>query len=244
MTKRMLVDAAHPEQVRVVVAKDDFIEEFDVETTGKEQIKGNIYVGEIARVEPSLQAAFIDYGGNRNGFLAFGEVHPSFFNIPAKEKKELLKELEDIAARRRKQEDEEDAKEELDHAKLADNAELAEVADGDELSKEEMEEDARAIAIANALMEEYENGGKPGLDDKDGKDEKTERKAPIHKRYDIQNVLKEGQKILIQVVKEERGTKGAALTTYFTMPGRFTVLMPNTPYAGGISRKITDFKKL
>jgi ribonuclease E len=232
MTKRMLIDGAHAEELRVVITEDEKIQDFEVETTGKAQLKGNIYVAEVSRVEPSLQAAFITYGANRNGFLAFGELHPSFFDVPEKEKSALLQELEDIAERRNKSSDstgDDDAPEEPEEANT--------------LSEEEMDEDARALALANQMdspddLSAKKVKGKKTPSKKGG----DERQAPIHRRYRINEVLKPGQKILVQVVKEERGNKGAALTTFFTLPGRYTVLMPNTPYAGGISRKINDSK--
>jgi ribonuclease E len=231
MAKRMLIDGAHAEELRVVITEDNKLQDFEVETAGKAQLKGNIYVAEVSRVEPSLQAAFITYGANRNGFLAFGELHPSFFDVPEKEKKALLKELEDIAERRNKSTDSADEDSAPD--------EPAETG----LSEEEMDEDARALALANQ-MESPDNqsakkikGGKAP-----SKKGSEDRQPPIHRRYKIDAVLKPGQKILVQVVKEERGNKGAALTTFFTLPGRYTVLMPNTPYAGGISRKISDAK--
>ncbi len=254
----MLVDATHSEELRVVVAEDERILEFDVETAGKTQLKGNIYVAEISRVEPSLQAAFITFGGNRNGFLAFGEVHPMWFDIDEKEKKGLLKELADVAQQRQNKRAERDQERE-DTKKAAKDAhkekkaaiksdDKKEPAEKEEstLSQAEKDEDARALSLANSLEEDgtkkpTKRGRPKKLNKPETKtkpDTKEERKAPIHRRYNIANVLKQGQKILVQVVKEERGSKGAALTTYYTLPGRFTVLMPNTPYAGGISRKI------
>ena len=267
MTKRMLIDAAHTEEVRMVIIDNDKLEDFEVETAGKEQIKGNIYVGEVTRVEPSLQAAFIAYGGNRNGFLAFSEIHPNFFEIDDDEKKELLQELNDIANRRknrdkireeefeRRQEEKAAAKNNEDvDTQNPDAAETPESLEG--LTPEELEEDARALALANQgssddQQPEVISSKRPrrhvSNDDTDASEEEDDstedtRIQPIHRRYNIADVVKEGQKILIQVNKEERGNKGAALSTYISLPGRFCVLMPNTPYAGGISRKITDFK--
>lgn len=292
--KRMLIDAAHPEETRVVIVDNNKIDDFEVETQGKQQLKGNIYIGHVSRVEPSLQAAFITYGGNRNGFLAFGEVHPQFFALKDAEKKELLEELAAQAARRRGAETD-DADEAIETTKEAvqDIVEATAPTESKSSSKSTMSEDERAdaeaAAKAAALADAADSGkegnaesagkrgrggrgprrvesrGRPqraeakaepgqsteaapttakrsaerpareGREDKSGKSQ-----ASIHRRHRIQDVLKEGQKILVQVVKEERGSKGAALTTYFSLPGRYTVLMPNTPYAGGISRKITD----
>lgn len=243
MTKRLLIDAAHTEEVRVVVADDERIHDLDVETAGKAQLKGNIYVAEVSRVEPSLQAAFITYGGNRNGFLAFGEVHPAYFDLPTEEKNGLLAELEAQASKRRKQNDASDTDSDEDTENK-----------GNSLTPEEMDEDARALALVNQLevpSAEAAEENKPkvrkarnrGGNAVEAEPAKEERQAPIHRRYQIDQVLKSGQKILVQVVKEERGTKGAALTTFFTLPGRYTVLMPNTPMAGGISRKIYDHEE-
>ncbi|PZP38738.1 MAG: hypothetical protein DI585_06490 [Pseudomonas fluorescens] len=283
--KRMLIDAAHNEETRVVILDGQKIDDFEIETQGKQQLKGNIYIGHVSRVEPSLQAAFITYGGNRNGFLAFGEVHPQFFAVKAGEKAELLKEVAEAAARRRgadfnDHEDEPEAAEAFAE-KLADApaagslpdaateatpveaGNSAEDATSEELSDEEAAAKAAAQAEGAAEPAKEGKGGRRGRQPRrmqsrgrpqraeaksevaeetssEGGKDKPRNQPPIHRRYRIQDVLKEGQKILVQVVKEERGSKGAALTTYFSLPGRYTVLMPNTPYAGGISRKITD----
>ena len=291
--KRMLIDAAHNEETRVVILDGNKIDDFEIETQGKQQLKGNIYIGHVSRVEPSLQAAFITYGGNRNGFLAFGEVHPQFFAVKAAEKAELLKEVAEAAARRRgadlHDEDEPEAAEafaeKLADAPAAGSLPEANTEAGNEAIASTNTEDltdaeaaAKAAAMADAgdtgdvKQEKGEKGGRRNRQPRRvqatrGRPQRAEAKAgivepssefdtpdsnqapntktpkhqpPIHRRYRIQDVLKEGQKILVQVVKEERGSKGAALTTYFSLPGRYTVLMPNTPYAGGISRKITD----
>jgi len=240
MTKSLLIDASHHEEMRVALVNGDRLEDFTVETEDKVQNKGNIYVATISRVEPSLQAAFITYGGERNGFLAFGEVHPEFFDVAAKEKKELLKELAAVAERRKNRHKQDED---------ADSADDNGVDD----------EDARALALANS-METPDDAGAAGAKKKGGlfkrltsavsghsapepeKEDFVIPKTPIHRRYKIEDVLKEGQKVLVQVVKEERGNKGAALTTYFALPGRYTVLMPNTPHAGGISRKISEYE--
>ena len=258
MSKKMLIDGTHAEELRVVVTENDRLEDFEIETTGKTQNKGNIYVAEVSRVEPSLQAAFITYGSERNGFLAFGELHPAFFDVPDAEKDELLGELRAIAERklgRAGNGDSEDGDEDDGAAPDDMTATLESRAEGapEGLSSEEMDEDARALMLANQLAEDTDDdapqpkvrrrGGKKGDDtETEAADAPVpaQHKAPIHRRYKIDEVLKPGQTILVQVVKEERGNKGAALTTYFTFPGRYTVLMPNTPYAGGISRKVTD----
>ncbi len=324
MSRTMLIDGAHPEEVRVVVMDDGQLEEFEFESAHKESSRGNIYVGEITRVEPSLQAAFISYGANRNGFLAFSEVHPEYYNLPEDEKTKLLEEFNNQGAGA--QDDVNEAVDSKDSKKAAEpsakeattdettsapkkarpqrrskKVEATESKDisqddlksareiatadasvgGEELTDEEVEENARALAVANAMAVKSvpDSSRAPAQKPRRGRPPKQVKKdvvapaiptatkevaetttttepkttpakeaaeaAPkrmtsVHRRFKIDEVLKTGQKVLIQIVKEERGTKGAALTTYISMPGRFTVLMPNTPYAGGISRKITD----
>jgi ribonuclease E len=268
MTKRMLIDATHPEETRVVVLANGQIDDFEAETKGKQQLKGNIYLGHVSRVEPSLQAAFITFGGNRNGFLAFGEVHPAYFHLKADEKAKLLEELETQAARRR-------GLDEADEAPTGAPAHLLETA-GDaptdttppapetprepapnrrapqRMHSRQRPQRATAVledaavdgAVDVPLPPRVEGREQPQRHESSrehGRSQAGEPRQPgIHRRYRVQDVLKEGQKVLVQVVKEERGSKGAALTTYFSLPGRYTVLMPNTPHAGGISRKITD----
>jgi len=191
-TKRMLIDASHPEETRVVIVNGNRLEDFDVEVESRKQLKGNIYLAKVTRVEPSLQAAFVDYGGNRHGFLAFSEIHPDYYQIPVADREALL---------------------------AQDEAEDAENNDDDAVSEEDVVETL-------------------GGDDS----EEVESRRPHHMRrnYKIQEVIKRRQVLLIQVVKEERGGKGAALTTYLSLAGRYCVLMPNTARGGGISRKISN----
>ena len=188
MNKQMLIDASQPEETRVVVIKDSRIEDFDYDFEAKKQLKGNIYLAKITRVEPSLQAAFVDYGGNRHGFLAFNEIHPDYYKIPIADREKLI----------------------------------AEETDNDEASDETEDGDS------------VETFGGDDLEDLE------KRRRRLRRRYKIQEVIKRSQVILVQVVKEERGNKGAALTTYLSLPGRYCVLMPNTARGGGISRKITN----
>lgn len=301
--KKMLIDAAHKEELRVaIIDQDEKLDDYEIEATTKDHARGNIYVGEVTRVEPSLQAAFISFGGNRNGFLAFSEVHPIHFDIPEDEKKALLEEYNAVSpwgsndddadndadtskaddkeadkksadandsdsqkddkkkrpTRARRKDSDDDKKEEID---LKEVAKKDAEASGEGLTSEELEEDARALALANAIaVKPLDKGNRRGghmrtrrRNHKDSKDSsnnnhsrdnnnnrsRSPRPVPVHRRYEMDKVLKPGQKILVQLVKEERGSKGAALTTFVSLPGRFTVLMPNTPYAGGISRKIT-----
>ncbi len=200
MTKRMLIDATHAEETRVVVADGNRLEEYDYETSTRRQLKGNIYLAKVTRVEPSLQAAFVDYGGNRHGFLAFNEIHPDYYRIPIEDRDALL--AAEAASSETDESDDE-----------AGNGEGAPV---ESLGGDEVEDIERA-----------------------GQAERQRLRA-LTRRYRIQEVIKRRQILLVQVVKEERGNKGAALTTYLSLAGRYCVLMPNTARGGGISRKITN----
>jgi len=213
MTKKMLIDAAHPEETRVVVVDGTRIEEFDFESQSKKQLRGNIYLAKVTRVEPSLQAAFIEYGGNRHGFLAFNEIHPDYYQIPLADREALL--------RAQAEEDDEPV------SSRGRSRSAAPASEGDE--------------------DEDESPG--GSDDEDDvvEEELARRRRRLMKNYKIQDVIRRRQIMLVQVVKEERGNKGAALTTYLSLAGRYGVLMPNTARGGGISRKITtatDRRKL
>ena len=189
----MLIDANHDEETRVIVLnKEGKIEEFDIEAKDRNQIRGNIYLAKVTRVEPSLQSAFVEYGGNRHGFLAFNEIHPDYYQIPTSERKKLLDEETELVT-------DTDASEDIDEPE-SDEAE-------DVINQEE-----------------------------------SKRVSKQRKRYKIQEVIKKRQIILVQVTKEERGNKGAALTSYISLAGRYCVLMPNTARGGGISRKISDIK--
>jgi len=341
MTKRMLIDANHPEETRVVILDGSKVEEFDFEAASRRPLKGNIYLAKVTRVEPSLQAAFVEYGGNRQGFLAFAEIHPDYYQIPMADRQALLAEQE-AEARRRSEDDIEsfeitgpkaDAAEEEDEEDEADSGEETEMAplvpldtapeaendeaeahsetpdgeqeevfvnhggaavrregehehddeDEDEVSPTKPDAAAEALSdyhgdsevAAAEAVEENEGEIQPvGLADNG---EAGDVAAQIHeeianeenegaiepvsaeggeaqalqagrppqkwvrkKHYKIQEVIKRRQIILVQVVKEERGNKGAALTTYLSLAGRYCVLMPNTPRGGGISRKITN----
>ncbi len=357
MTKRMLIDAAHREETRVVVADGSQIDDFDFESEAKKQIKGNIYLARVTRVEPSLQAAFVEYGGNRHGFLAFSEIHPDYYQIPVADRERLLAMEAEAEAKRA----EADAKDEEIEAEEADDAEdldddgaeddLDENAEdeiedetdgedsasveaqtgeadedepGEEDNEEDSEEESRSVSLASTpakvlegepveaadaeegISPEDESGGEyPDLEDEtyvdeqggedaelepaEDTDEETPSRRnrrgrrggrrrstrgrdtgrsnrrgngrrrggrrrrnndededlsrdprPFFKNYKIQEVIRRRQVLLVQVAKEERGNKGAALTTYLSLPGRYCVLMPNTARGGGISRKITN----
>tara|TARA_R110002051_G_scaffold3151_3_gene16982 strand:- start:1502 stop:4084 length:2583 start_codon:yes stop_codon:yes gene_type:complete len=210
----MLVDATHPEETRIVVTTGNRLEEFDFESAERRQLRGNIYLAKVTRVEPSLQAAFVDYGGNRHGFLAFSEIHPDYYQIPVADREALMR-------------DEEEANEQ-EADLIDDEAESAEGEDdvtednGDEFDTPRETKKVEQIGEGDAL------------------EDLQERPRRNQRRYKIQEVIKRRQVLLVQVVKEERGNKGAALTTYLSLAGRYSVLMPNTARGGGISRKITS----
>ena len=186
MADKMLIDASHEEETRVVVVRGNRIEEFDFESQHKKQIRGNIYLAKVTRVEPSLQAAFVDYGGNRHGFLAFNEIHPDYYQIPVADREAIM-------------------------------------------------------AEAHSDDDDHDEHAREGDDESEGGMAEEERlKRRLMRRYKIQDVIKRRQILLVQVVKDERGAKGAALTTWLSLAGRYCVLMPNTGKGGGISRKITQ----
>ncbi|AVX04515.1 ribonuclease E [Maritalea myrionectae] len=219
-TKRMLVDAIHPEETRVVVTNGNRLEEFDFESATRRQLRGNIYLAKVTRVEPSLQAAFVDYGGNRHGFLAFSEIHPDYYQIPLADREALLAEEEEEV-----------------NDDLADSDQPAMLKSDSPASKED---DGDTEASSD---NDDENGDSQQFDEvgtEDALEEVPERKRKRPRSYKIQEVIKRRQVLLVQVVKEERGNKGAALTTYLSLAGRYSVLMPNTARGGGISRKITN----
>ncbi len=226
-TKRMLVDGIHPEETRIVVTAGNRLEEFDFESATRRQLRGNIYLAKVTRVEPSLQAAFVEYGGNRHGFLAFSEIHPDYYQIPVADREALLLEEEHA-------EDQDDD----NHDAVEENISLPEgVTEPDAETDTQDMEGASHIEQAPTNSEPVESiGGADALE------EVPERRRSNNSRrhYKIQEVIKRRQVMLVQVVKEERGNKGAALTTYLSLAGRYSVLMPNTARGGGISRKITN----
>ncbi|NNK68133.1 MAG: ribonuclease E/G [Rhodobacteraceae bacterium] len=324
MPKKMLIDATHAEETRVVVVDGNKVEEFDFESENKRQLAGNIYLAKVTRVEPSLQAAFVDYGGNRHGFLAFSEIHPDYYQIPVADREALLAEEAAYAQADADEEDEDKPKRSrgrgrgrgrgrstraeatksddavetrdvdagipgMDVVDLDDDDD-ANLVDGDEGSspvdrvaetpvetpdaaedeaaadieaKDAPEADAEAEAEAPAETDDVDGEDDApyvAMDDAADRDDSIESVAdedvteeirqprkPRPRKYKIQEVIKVRQILLVQVVKEERGNKGAALTTYLSLAGRYCVLMPNTARGGGISRKITnaaDRKKL
>jgi ribonuclease E len=244
MTRRMLIDATHPEETRVVVLNGNRLEEFDFESSTKKQLKGNIYLAKVTRVEPSLQAAFVEFGGNRHGFLAFSEIHPDYYQIPIADRMALLKE---------------EAEEFAEESEIAIDGAAASVADGGTGPDDGQDvgaaagEDADAATDAAPVSEDEAPGAdavpeapSPMVEEFGDEDDaeihaaQRRRVQPKRQRYKIQEVIKRRQILLVQVVKEERGNKGAALTTYLSLAGRYCVLMPNTSRGGGISRKISS----
>jgi len=231
----MLIDAAHPEETRVVVLSGTRLEQYDFESSTKKQLKGNIYLAKVTRVEPSLQAAFIEYGGNRHGFLSFNEIHPDYYQIPIADRQALDAQVNDEAA-----DDVVDSVDEPDTE--SDNGESTESSDNGDAT--EILEGDDAVEAAGEGDDAFEAAG-DGDDvvetvSGDDVEEPPRRNAMPMRRYKIQEVIKRRQILLIQVVKEERGTKGAALTTYLSLAGRYCVLMPNAARGGGISRKIVN----
>lgn len=305
MANKMLIDATHPEETRVVVVRGSRIEEFDFEAASRKPLRGNIYLAKVTRVEPSLQAAFVEYGGNRHGFLAFSEIHPDYYQIPVADRQALL--ADEARADREEERDEEKRekrgrrdrgrrgdrdgrakKASSDETVSAEAVELADTAPTDESMLASSEEQVAALAetagedaVADAAPQTGESDGEPNGDEANGdaEGERTEARRrsdedesgddhgsedgdqeepeqlgggdalddmperpqrASRRQYKIQEVIKRRQIILVQVVKEERGNKGAALTTYLSLAGRYSVLMPNTGKGGGISRKITN----
>jgi ribonuclease E len=291
MAKKMLIDATHAEETRVVVVDGNKVEEFDFETVNKRQIAGNIYLAKVTRVEPSLQAAFVEYGGNRHGFLAFAEIHPDYYQIPVADRKALIEEERAMA---RAEEEEDNRRSRRRPARSQERAEKVKTSDAvaegpSGMDVVDLGEDDTEIAVetgigaesgvaadaapahgdghdhdlGTASSEDSGEGDRPyrAMDHASETDDEIEsiaeedvaeeiaapRRTPRARRYKIQEVVKVRQIMLVQVVKEERGNKGAALTTYLSLAGRYCVLMPNTARGGGISRKITqvaDRKKL
>ncbi len=270
MAKRMLIDASHAEETRVVVADGTRLEEFDFESAARKQLKGNVYLAKVMRVEPSLQAAFVDYGGNRHGFLPFNEIHPDYYQIPVEDREALYAEQAAVGA--------DDAADGPPVDAAGDGVEAG--ADGDAPPEAEAAPEAAAAAVDESAAEEGgpgEPGTAAGTDGEGGADDIAESDANgngngngraaadadievmggdemddlerrrlqasrslLSRRYRIQEVIRKRQILLVQVVKEERGNKGAALTTYLSLAGRYIVLMPNAIRGGGISRKIVN----
>lgn len=230
MSKRMLIDATHAEETRVVVMDGNRLEDYDVEAASKKQLKGNIYLARVVRVEPSLQAAFVEYGGNRHGFLAFSEIHPDYYQIPVADREKLLalqaEEESLIDAGEAESEDDENSTQ----ASTAEDEDASSDAD-ESASDEEGRRPTRRNDTPDYVGGETDTGEEALI---------QKRIARFLRNYRIQEVIRRRQVLLVQVVKEERGNKGAALTTYVSLAGRYCVLMPNALRGGGVSRKITS----
>jgi ribonuclease E len=289
MARRMLIDASHPEETRVVVVDGTKLTEFDFETASRRPLKGNIYLAKVIRIEPSLQAAFVEYGGNRHGFLAFSEVHPDYWQIPVADRERLIAEQQRLAAEADEEPEPQPTKvdrTEIEQVREENREELlAEVAPlpAEPAPAEAAPETAEAAAaeplpseaplpepVAEAAAAEPAAEAQPaeiaadkiegpaeaeeaapqpeappvvetlGGDDAGERETRERRRRQPVRQYKIQEVLKRRQILLVQVVKEERGNKGAALTTYLSLAGRYCVLMPNAGRGGGISRKISN----
>jgi len=223
MTMRMLIDARHREETRVAVVKGNRIEEFDFESAEHKQLKGNIYLAKVTRVEPSLQAAFVDFGGNRHGFLAFSEIHPDYYQIPKEDRDALLAEEASHAAEEEALRAQEDNYEPIDGHHDDDGHDSDRPDDDAELDEEAAPAPSESGEDTDRAVEALRS-----------------KRMALRRRYKIQDVIRRRQVLLVQVVKEERGNKGAALTTYLSLAGRYCVLMPNTSHGGGISRKISN----
>ena len=244
MTRRMLIDATHPEETRVTVVEDAQLEEFEFETSAKQQIKSNIYLAKVTRVEPSLQACFVEYGGNRQGFLAFSEIHPDYYQIPAFDRDSLVRAAEEEWERKRHRAQEESDQEE-DTADLSDDESEGDAPEGDDHESDDLlEEDDSAADEDDTGDDPSSEEGK--LDDAGDAPltsaalRRTKAGRAQYRQYKIQEVIKRNQILLVQVVKEERGNKGAAMTTYISLAGRYCVLMPNSSRGGGVSKKISN----
>ena len=240
MTTRMLIDARHREETRVAVVKGNRIDEFDFESAERKQLKGNIYLAKVTRVEPSLQAAFVDYGGNRHGFLAFSEIHPDYYQIPKEDRDALLREEAEHAAEEAALRAEFDVDDD-DHDDGDHDADAHDDADHDDDHGDDHDDDAgEGAEEAGDDAAPRDGTSKRPRNGDDQVEALRQRRQSLRRRYKIQDVIRRRQVLLVQVVKEERGNKGAALTTYLSLAGRYCVLMPNTSHGGGISRKISN----
>ena len=232
MSKELLIDASHPEETRIAIKSNNGIEEYEYENIHRKNLKGNIYLGKVSRIEPSLQAAFVDFGNERHGFLAFNDIQSDYYQIPQADKDRIKKEEEEARTKLLEEND----KEIVERAEQSEDINLQD--------KNSSNEDQDNESIGNKASDEDLNSNKDNHDDEKPK---NNRNFYRFKRYRIQEVIKPGQIVLIQIVKEERGKKGAALTTFISLAGKYIVLMPNTAKGGGISRKIyssSDRKKM
>ena len=277
MTKKMLIDATHAEETRVAVINGNKLEEYDYENITRKQLKGNIYLVKVTRVEPSLQAAFVDFGGNRHGFLPFPEVHPDYYRIPIADREALLAEERAIAAAQAAREEAEDEaalaaglEESADGTDSDTESQIVEIEEpsdepvvietiggggdapeeGQEIDQTSTHNDETpdalpALAESAESMSTDDNAANDEAPETDSDSESSETprfRSSLKRRYKIQEVIKRNQIMLIQISKEERGNKGAAVTSYISLPGRYCVLMPNSSRGGGVSRKVSNLK--
>ncbi|HEY1097132.1 MAG TPA: ribonuclease E/G, partial [Alphaproteobacteria bacterium] len=281
LTKKMLIDATQAEETRVAIIEGNRLQAFDFDSASRKQLKGNLYLAKVTRVEPSLQACFVEYGGNRQGFLAFSEIHPDYYRIPVEDREALLAEeaawghddehdddFTDAPPASRKGAAQPTKLDDAYEQHMASDIHFDTVMDSDEnhnISPSDLQMLAQAGPEKVSLSAQPHDGehdaeeGVIGADiqqlekdqtietvggeDEDSYEEQEQtarRHSKLRRRYKIQEVIKRRQILLIQVTKEERGNKGAALTTYISLPGRYSVLMPNSPRGGGISRKIAN----
>lgn len=270
-SQKMLIDASHQEEIRVAVMSKDKLEDFDIESLVRKQLKGNIFLAKVTRVEPSLQAAFVNYGGNRHGFLPFSEIHPDYFRIPVEDKQKLIEEEERIRAELAEEQhaiddqDDDDQPDDIEHEDASEDEsddDVVDASDDDEAKAEDESDSDNGEEKSEADGNQNKGRGRRrgryrgrGRNRSQGARRKeseivddaettTVDRNYLWKRmrrsYKIQEVIKRGQIMLVQITKEERGNKGAAATTYITLPGRYSVLMPNSAQGGGVSRKIAD----
>ena len=215
MEKKLYIDASHPDETRVVLKSENHIEEYEYENKNKLYLKNNIYLGKVSRIEPSLQAAFVNYGKQRHGFLAFNDIQSDYYQIPYEDKDKLQREEENVRLELK-----ETSKNVEDTEKASDNISHPNNVNGNNLVAEKTKNENLTVERNNQFNE-------------------LKKKYGI-RRYKIQEVIKPDQIVLVQILKDERGQKGAALTTFISLAGKYSVLMPNTPKGGGISRKIVN----
>ena len=213
--KTILIDAAHREETRVAVLEDGILQDFDREAIAIKQIKGNIYLAKVTRVEASLQSAFVDYGSDRHGFLPFADIHPDYYQISDAERQKLR----ELNSENNQQKNDED-----------DNIPNSRNQNEDRVSEEKNDDESSESIVTGSYSLEDETGNYRG------------NIYSIYKRYNIQDVIKPGQLILVQASKEERGSKGASMTTFISLAGKYCVLMGNTPNKGGVSKKVDNFR--
>lgn len=278
MSKKLLIDSTQSEETRLAVLDGGKLADYDYESSVRKQLKGNVFLAKVTRVEPSLQAAFVNYGGNRHGFLPFSEIHPDYFRIPVADKEKLLAEEERIRKEMEEEDEAEDnADDSVDEAQNENDDDESDDEVDDDIEAEQAEsEEGEAESDAQETAEDsvddngddndkkqggrnnrrrgrYARRGRGGRRNANRREEGVtdDEDAPkaidrellwkrLRRSYKIQEVIKRGQIMLIQVTKEERGNKGAAVTSYVTLPGRYCVLMPNSPQGGGVSRKVSD----